>query len=278
MIRKILIATLFLTMSTTAVDAQELNCWLNGGLQGLSYSLQNGHSNLLFGGSLGLGYTFPLNTNWNLVTGLSGGSFGTRAKLNDGTYSYYAVDNTGSAFRFDVKSTGYKETQRFFSIGIPLMAQYHTTGSSTQFYINGGGKLILPFSANVKASAEQLALSGFYPDFNLEVTNLTQHGFGTINNWQGTTSSKLKAGAALIAETGVSFVLSQSSRLYTGLFLEYGLTDMRSENGSSSLVVYNPNGITPVQPASVLNTQNTGSTKLLSFGITAKLGFGLHHN
>jgi hypothetical protein len=194
--------------------------------------------------------------------------------MNDGTYSSYAVDNTGSAFRFDVKSTGYKETQRFFSLGVPLMLQYHTLGSGTQFFMNGGGKFILPFHANVKASAQQLQLSGFYPDFNLDVTNLNQHGFGMINNWQGSSSTKLKAGAALIGETGASFALSNGHRLYTGLYLEYGLTDMKSDNGTSGLVVYNPNGISGVQPGGVLNMQNAGSAKLLSFGITVKFGFG----
>ena len=267
-----------LCLSTATADAQELNVWLDGGPQGLSYKVPNGQNNLQFGGSLGLGYTFPIRSHWALLTGVTGGWYNTQAKLNNGTYSSDQVDNTGSAFVYKITTTDYKETQQFFSFGVPLLLQYHTTGARTQWYINGGGKLLLPFYANIKSSAKQLALSGYYPDVNVELSNLPQHGFGTLQNWQVSTMYKLKTGAALDAETGLSFKLSPHTRLYAGLYLEYGLNNIRGDNAAAPLILYNPNGVTGahtgVLGGSVLNLPSTGSAKLLSYGLMIKFGFG----
>ena len=274
MIRKIVFAIVCFTFAATNAGAQELNVWVNGGPQGLSYKVPGGSHDLLFGGSLGLGYTFPLASHWGIIAGVSGGFYGSRTKLNDGTYSAPQVDNTGSAFRYDIKTAGYKETERFFSFGVPLMLQYHSTGVRTQWYINGGGKLLLPLNATVKGSAQQLELSGYYPDYNLEVSNLPQHGFGAIDSWKGRETYKLKTGVALDAETGVSFALGSRMRLYTGLYLEYGLTDMKGTNDGTSLVSYGTGDIAGVKGGSVLNGPAAGDAKLLSYGVQVKLGFG----
>jgi len=275
MIRKTVFISVCFVFAVITAGAQELNVWLDGGWQGLSYKVQNGSSSLQPGGSLGLGYTFPLARHWNILTGVAGGFYGTKATLADGKYSFPQVDATGSAFEYNVGTTGYKETQRFFAFSVPLLLQYHSSGSGTQWYLSGGGKLLLPFNADVKASAGQLNLTGYYPDFNEVLSNLPQHGFGTVDNWSGSTTYKLKTAAALSAEAGLSFALSGHTRLYTGVYADYGLTNMRGKTGNSaSLVSYNADGLTGVQAGGVLNVPRTGNARLLSYGIRVKLGFG----
>jgi OOP family OmpA-OmpF porin len=275
MIRKTVFIIICFVFAAITAGAQELNVWLDGGWQGLSYKVQNGSSSLQPGGSLGLGYTFPAARHWNILTGVAGGFYGTKATLADGKYSFPQVDATGSAFEYDVSTTGYKETQRFFAFSVPLLLQYHSSGSGTQWYLSGGGKLLLPFNADVKASAGQLNLTGYYPDFNEVLSNLPQHGFGTVDNWSGSTTYKLKTAAALSAEAGLSFALSGHTRLYTGVYADYGLTDMRGKAGNSaSLVSYNAGGLAGVQAGGVLDVPGTGNARLLSFGIRVKLGFG----
>lgn len=273
MIRKTVFVVVCFVFWAVTAGAQELNVWLDGGWQGMAYKVQKGSSSLQPGGSLGVGYTFPLARHWNVLTGVAGGFYGTKATLVDGKYSFAQVDAAGSAFEYNVSTTGYKETQRFFAFGVPLLLQYHSSGPGTQWYVGGGGKLMLPFNADVKASAAQLNLTGYYPDFNEVLSNLPQHGFGTVNNWSGSSTYKLKTAVALSAETGVSFVLSGHTRLYTGLFAEYGLTEMRSGN-SSPLVSYDAAGLSDIRAGSVLNVAGTGNVRLLSFGIRLKMGFG----
>ncbi|HEV3325602.1 MAG TPA: OmpA family protein [Puia sp.] len=275
MIRKIVGIVGCLAVLGTPAGAQELGIELNGGLQGTQYQLQNGHVTQLPAGSLGLDYSFRLGNRWDLLTGIIGGLYRTQSSLQDGAvFTYDQVDDAGSAFQFKAKTTGYKETQQFITASIPLLLQYHTAGAGTRWYFDAGGKAFFPLNAGIQLSAKQLSLSGFYPDYNLEVSNLPQHGFGTLSGWKGSTTYELKPAAALSAATGLSFRLSPGTRLYTGLYIDYGLTSLKAKNDSLPLVAYNSAGISKVQVNSVLKTPMAGQMTLLSFGIQARLSFG----
>jgi OOP family OmpA-OmpF porin len=185
MIRKIIGIIVCLAAVITQTNAQGLCIELDGGLQGTQYRLQGGTDRLLPGGSLSLLHIFPAGGRWSLLTGITGSVYRTEARFPDGTvFTDYQVDDEGSAFQYNIKTTGYKETQRFFAAGIPLLLQYHTAGAGTQWYIDGGGKVLFPTGVSSNVSAQQLSLSGYYPDYNVVVTNLPQHGFGALDNWR----------------------------------------------------------------------------------------------
>jgi len=266
---------LFCAASLTQAWAQGLTIEVNGGLQGTQYALRNGQNKPLPAGSLGLLYTFELGRSWGLITGITGGVYRTQATLPYGTtFTNYQIDDEGSAFQYSMKTEGYKETQQFLAAGVPLLLQYHTAGAGTQWYCIGGAKVVFPSSDNVTISAQQLNLSGYYPDYNVTLSNLPQHGFGTIANWKASTTAVLKPAAALVAATGLSFNLSHSSRLYTGLYAEYGLTNLKSGSDSLPLVTYSPTGITAIKASGVLNMQNAGQMKGVAFGLQLRISFG----
>lgn len=259
----------------TKAAAQQLGVELDGGLQGMHYSLQNGQTQPLFGGSAGLRYGFPLNGRVNLVTGASIGVYRTRATLRDGVaFSSYQVDDAGSAFQFNVKTVGYKEIQRFYALSIPLLLQYHTQDPIVQWYVEGGGKLLVPFGEDIQVSANQLNLSGYYPDYNIEVSNLPQHGFGTVNDWKSTAAAKFSAGAALSAATGASFALAPGMRVYAGVYVDYGLTSLKAKGDSMPIATYNSTGLTAIKAGSVLSRSGAGRASLLAFGLQVRLTFG----
>lgn len=258
-----------------AASAQEFGVEINGGLQGLKYTLPNSHVRLQPGGSLGVNYTFPLASRWGLLAGISGNYYSTKVTLKDGAeFSSYQVDDQSSAFQYNVNTIGYKETQRFWAVGIPVMLQYHTDGEKTQWYIDAGTRIVFPFSANVKTKAAQITTTGYYPDFNIEVHDLPQHGFGSVDNWQSTTKTSLKPTATLSAATGFSFRLSPVLRLYTGIYIDYGLTNMRKGAHDKSLVSYDATDVSAVQTSSVLTTGYAGNPKLAGVGIQVRLTFG----
>src|ERR1700753_1179198 len=137
-------------------DAQGFGVELDGGLQGMHYSLQNGSTKLLPGGALGLDYSLRLYKNWSLLTGIQGAIYRTQATFQQGLgFSYNEVDDAGTAFRYNVRLAGYKETQRSFAVTIPLLLQYHTPGAGPQWFIDGGGKLFLPVSTNAQVSTQE---------------------------------------------------------------------------------------------------------------------------
>jgi outer membrane protein OmpA-like peptidoglycan-associated protein len=274
MIGKIIWLSVCVTAIVTQAGAQ-VGIELNGGLQGTKYQLQNGQDKLLPGASLGLDYTFRLGNQFGLITGILGGIYRTQASFPDGlVFNYNQVDDEGSAFQYSLTTKGYKETQRFFAATIPLLLQYHTADEGTQWWFDAGGKVFFPFNSSIQVSARQLNLSGYYPDYNLEVGNLPQHGFGTIDNWKTNATTVFKPTAALSAGTGLSFKMATSMRLYVGVYADYGLTDLKQKNGVSPLATYNSGGITGVQAFSVLNMPNAGKVSLLSFGLQVKLGLG----
>ena len=275
MIHKLILLVCGLVVLAGLADAQGFGAEVDGGLQGMHYTLQNGNTKVLPGGLLGLDYTFRLYKNWGLLTGIQGAIYRTQATLQDGLgFSYNEVDDAGTAFRYTVRTEGYKETQRSFAVTIPLLLQYHTPGAGLQWYIDGGGKLFLPVSTKSQVSAQQLVLSGYYPNYDLVVSDLPEHGFGTLTNWKGSASAQLKPGAALSAGTGVSFGISRGMRFYAGVYFDYGLNSVRNGGDSMSLVNYSSGGTDKVRPAGVLKMQNAGQPKLFAYGLQLRLSFG----
>jgi outer membrane protein OmpA-like peptidoglycan-associated protein len=59
-----------------------------------------------------------------------------------------------------------------------------------------------------------------------------------------------------------------------GLYIDYGVTDLKEKNGTMPLVTYSPTGINGAQANGVLNMPNAGQVKPLSFGLQVRLSFG----
>ncbi|HVS98385.1 MAG TPA: OmpA family protein [Puia sp.] len=267
--------TVCLAVVATPGLGQGFGIEFDGGLQGMQYRLNGRQMMPLPGGSAGVTYGFRLGSRINLRTGLLGGVYRTQATLKDGTsYTYGQVDDAGSAFAYNVQVTGYRETQQFLAACVPLILEYHTGGQGIQWYIAGGGKAVMPFNGSVRVSARQLSLTGYYPDYNVDVSNLPRHGFGTVNGWNSQTAARLKPSAVLTAATGLGFRLSRGVVLYAGVYIDYGLTDLREKSDSLPLVTYSPGGIDRVRANSVMNMQNAGPLKLFSAGLQVRLGFG----
>src|SRR6185312_14858513 len=199
----------------------------------------------------------------------------TRATLGDSAvFSYDQVDDAGSAFQYRVRAAGYAETQQFIAAGIPLELKYHTPGAHTRWYVRAGGRALFPLTASIRQTADRLSLSGYYPDFHLEVSDLPQHGFGMVHGWSGSGTNGLKPAVVGSFATGLSFRLSATTRFYTGLYIYYGLTALKSGGDSLPFASYNSTGIGGVKVNSVLKMPVSGSMSLLSYGLQLGISFG----
>jgi outer membrane protein OmpA-like peptidoglycan-associated protein len=257
-------------------QSQEITTKLNGGISGILYESTLGNGELKAGGGLGLGYTYFFNKNWGISTGIEINYNQNSFKLNDGnTISNYEVDDETSAFEYRVTSSNYKESQHFISFAIPVLAQFRTPISAhSEWYFAFGGKVLLPGKLNSKASADELQLNGYYPDVNLLIDDLPSHGFGKVNNWEDKTSSSLNTIFLLSLETGVTFKLKENIQLYTGIYADYGLSDLAKDNSDNNIVAYDPNGINNTQANGVVgNRKIVQETKYLAAGIQLKLGY-----
>ncbi|WP_313377205.1 hypothetical protein [Chishuiella sp.] len=271
------LALSFIFLGTIFSNAQQISILANAGMQGLSYNIDDGNNTLKLGARIGVGYTYFLNYHLAIITGLELGTYSNKTTLNNSVYSSDEIDTDGELFEFRVKTKGYKEENQFNALSIPLMLQYRTIGD-TQFYFNGGGRIFLPFGQKSTITMNQLQLTGFYSDVNAELFDIPNHGFETFDNWKSTSNTKLNTAFALSAETGLSFELDDNIRLYTGIYIDYGLNDMQKKQqikANISLINYNDAGYNDKQFNSILKTNRiTDQTKLMAYGIQLKLEFG----
>lgn len=262
----------------SSIQAQEITIKLNGGPSGIMYESSLGNGSLKMGGGIGIGYTYFLNNHWGINTGIDVFYNQNSFKLNDGTtINSYEVDDQMSAFEYRVTSKNYQEKQHFTSFAIPVLLQYKTSISNqSQWYLGFGGKVLFAGKQNIKASADELQLKGYYPDIDLLIDDLPSHGFGTVNNWQDKTSSDLKPSFLISLETGLTFKLKGNMQFYTGVFADYGFSDLAKKTENTNIVMYDPNGIENAQANGVAgNRIIVQKSNYFSAGVELKLGFSL---
>lgn len=273
--RKIIITACLITALLPMLSIAQFSVAVNAGLAGLRYKIQDGKSKIKPSIGLDLGFTRTFTKHWGFVTGMGIMQYNTDASMTNGSQSSeMQVDDMGDGFRYTVKTTGYKETQRFTAVSIPLMLQYRTAKpEKTQWFFNAGAKLILPFDTKIKAEAQQIDMSGYYPDVNLEINNLPQHGFGSVFNWSSQSNYTLKPEIAIAAVTGLSFNLKNGYRLSLGVYADYGMTGMKKIT-DQPLVTYSAPLTSATVANSVLATNNAGFVRSFATGIQFKLDFG----
>ena len=269
-------AWLLFGFSAGAQDS-EFSLSAGGGLAGLKYDLSNGESKLKPGFHAGIGYTKFFNSRWGLATGVELGYYQSRATLTPNTvFSSYEIDSENNAFEFRVKTKGYEEKQSLYALQIPLMVQFQPLSkSSTQLYAQGGVKLGIPVSSSYQTKADEINASGYYPDVNAEITDLPAHGFGTQTNWKSKGDYDFKPSYALAAEAGVKFRLSLGNHLYAGLFIDYGLNNIKKGEGDQTLLTYHPTAVNQSQATGVFSlAHTTGDVRLMAYGIKLRIGIG----
>jgi hypothetical protein len=259
--------------SSATKSKHEFSVYVAGGISNLSYKFDAGSVGGKIGGGIGLAYTCNISGNFGITTGVGIASYGGKVASEAFSEQYNAPDDVGNDFRFGYSVTGYEEQQSATLLTIPVMAQYSVPlgSGSTSFYAAGGIKLGLPVSAKATISRGSITTTGYYAYEDQTYENLPQHAFVT-----GQAISKQKTdidlGVATILslEAGLRFSLSDKLGLYTGLFFDYGLNNIRKSK-NKHVVEYHP---VQFRYNTVLNTEMVDKINLTSVGIKVKIAFG----
>ncbi|GHT18409.1 hypothetical protein FACS189429_4910 [Bacteroidia bacterium] len=135
----------------------------------------------------------------------------------------------------------YSQEQKTGLLNIPLSILYHT-GGRHKFYSSLGLKLTLPVYSKYIGSNASLMAWGYYPEY--DQTEIWQNDFGYGNFSINRHSGKLNLSLSLTGtvETDVKWSFGKSTAVYTGIFVNYCLTNML-KNGYSEkwLIEYSPN-------------------------------------
>lgn len=275
MIKKI-ITFIIVIQAVTAFSQKRIKIELNSGLYSKFLYDSNDVSteNNLHGTSLGVSYAINLKPKWGVETGLLFSTYSTTISLRKNIVETFEIDDTGSGFAMQLLPKGYKERISMNAIEIPVRLFFDSFSDNKKigYYASLGGKFIQPLSQKGNIKTDNLTVKGFYPDTNVTIDDLPNHGFGSWDNFEGDTEPNLTSTITISAEIGINFNIDKD-RFYLGLFGDYGLSNLnRNQTTKSSLIEYNSKG----KPNKVIGShalKGVNSIKLVTLGLQLKYCF-----
>jgi hypothetical protein len=259
---------LLAALSAGAQYRHQFSIHAGGGLSTLNYETLAGNTTWGFGGALGADYTLFFGDTWGIATGLEAALFNGKYDLPAFSDTYPSHDGTEN-FEFNYALTGYSETQQAILLNIPLMLRFERGW----FYAAVGAKAGIRLHAAYKNNLDGLQASGYYPQYNLTLHDPAFMGFGTFNNISNEGDVALKTAFFASAEVGVKW-----GKLYTGLYLDYGLNDIKKPSPTPGLVRYELPEPAAYKPQSVLTATAGGDNmagKLRPLAAGLKLTFAI---
>lgn len=164
---------------------------------------------------------------------------------------------TNSHFYMEAKYRGYEEQHKVLYLRIPLMAQYRMpTGVNHYYYVSAGLQTGIRANATCFIHSDEIVTKG-YSEYTMQYyENMSVHGFDLYSNIKSTGKTNLGIAFSGALETGLIWKLKNEMALYTGVFLDCALNDIRKGNPEKEPVVYSETGVHTFN--SIINSQNDG--------------------
>ncbi|MDR3000378.1 MAG: hypothetical protein LBU89_03850 [Fibromonadaceae bacterium] len=222
-----------------------------------------GVSELSFNSVPGVAFTIYPIKNFGFSAGLE---YSWRGKTKTGAHSGenpIALDNEGDQFILRYSVDKYKEELHGRIMQVPLLFKY-----SNDFYYSAAGvKIGTAQKAGADISYKGLKTEGYYPDYNLPLSEPFFQGFGEHKDSTFKTNNSTKTLFMLTLESGVKFKLSDFTVL-TGVFADYSLNKAFDRTLPPLIErVENKNG------ASIAGNDTWKSWRPWSVGAMVKLSF-----
>ena len=228
------------------------------------------------GGALKVGYIYSLTNHIGIGTGLEFSQYKQEVSLNSfsGTLTNDEVDSSSSAFVYNVTTSNYKEKQTLHAIQIPLFFQYKTIiNKGIDFNFRAGAKYFLPVKYKIDAKASYVNGTGYYPDVNLNIGNLPEHGFGSLANYSAHGEYETKGIVMSMFELGFTFDMGLKNSLYAAMFLENGYGSILDQKTDKSYVGYNPTSVLDRKANGLYGVVKDAKLQPVAFGVTLGWNF-----
>ncbi|MDR2918984.1 MAG: PorT family protein [Tannerella sp.] len=279
----ILLLAVIQTGKSQQATRHELSFWGGGGLSSIQYSLSIGEHKPGYGGLAGMGYTFFFHPNWGVMTGAEFAVYNGKARIDNASDAYAAIDDENDTFTKLVDVYNFEENQRAYYLNIPLMFQYQGNGTN-KFYAALGAKIGIPVGGKYKSAGDYVT-RGKYPFTKDIFENMPEHGFGTYDDLKADESIKWNTNFQLSVEAGYKWQLRENLQLYTGMYFDYGLSDIRKiKNSPQTLLGDNASNPAEFTVNSIIQSHYTvengtegyvGRMNTISFGVKARIAFSL---
>ncbi len=275
------IACVLVASSLFAQEEQsqhEVTVNLGGGLSGFQNKPESGKNTLGLGGSLGIGYTFFINNQFGIGTGVEANFYQSEYSNNALLGNYREIDpnHLSEYFRLNYAyNEVYKEKQNALFVQIPLMFQFQTEGHH-KFYVAAGGRVGIPVNTKFKTDASALTVSGFYSNEAATYENLPNHGFKSYDTPKADGRLSLKTAYMASLELGMKWALNDNFNLYTGVYGDYGLNDIQKVKDKGTVTYHHvPDPDYLTFDNSVTATTAVKKVIPMTFGVKLRMTFGL---
>jgi len=234
------VTIIILSLQTlTAQSSHEFSLFGSGGISTLLYSPTVGENQLGFGGNFGLNYNLRFSENWSLKTGVGVAMFGSTFSLDHlETRSTEFDIGENTYFELRTRLNNYSETLQSLMLQIPLMLQGERflRNPNRQFYTAFGVKLGIPLSGTYRSTVGNISHSGFFSFENNEYRDFEEVGFGTFSNVRSDGTVDFNLAIFASAEVGMRWWLNSGRSLYTGVFVDFGLSNLNIDRLVASSV------------------------------------------
>lgn len=228
------------------------------------------------GGAVKAGFIYSFTKNIGIGSGIEFSQYKQNVSLisSSNTLTNYEVDPSGSAFVYNVTTNNYKEKQTLQAIQIPLFVQLKTNiNEEIDFNFRAGVKYFLPVSYKIKATADNVNGTAYYPDFNLTIDNLPEYGIGKQSSYSAVGEYETKGIFMSSFELGFTFDIGKKNALYAAVFLEYGYGTILDQEKNQSYVGYNPRSASDRKANGLYSTEQNAKITPVAFGLTLGWNF-----
>jgi len=257
----LLIGTAMQAQSPSSLWAsdQYLHFSVGVGDNNLSYNLQNGDHSGCVGYSLNAAYSYFFNPQWGIQTGVGIQSFGALSTLNFQS-AKPTTDSDGDSYMFRDAYKNWQEKQKVLLFEIPVQAQFRRRlNKKIGLLASLGAKVSFPLRKTYKTVGGEMLTTGYYSQWDAELSDLPQHGFSTYTgDYNGHLS--LHPAYTAIADLGGLYKLTDKLDLYVGGYFDYGLNNILK---SSDQLIYQSDGVYN----GVLASNQTSKVRLVAFGV-----------
>jgi OmpA-OmpF porin, OOP family len=258
-IRNVLSIILSLCFSMCCLNAQTtskhyLSIYLEEGIQSLHYSLTGGKTKDKSGSGLSMEYNYLLLKNLFIRTGITISTLSSQATINY-MESTSSIDSQSDAYTLRTYYFEETEKQKVVCLSWPVgISRIFQIDKKSSCMVSMGAKVSYPLQKRYRITGGKIELRGYYSQWNVEMSDMPQHGFYTTDDkFSGTFS--LKTMFTAFVDIGWLYKISDKYSLYGGLFIEHGVNQagqllkkqLYQSNGVYNGVV-NSNLVTKVMP------------------------------
>jgi outer membrane protein OmpA-like peptidoglycan-associated protein len=269
----LIIITVFFTHSSFAQLLQnryEFSIWGGGGISSLHYTPAFGKHEPGYGGFAGIGYNYFFDYHWSLGVGAEFSMLKESLAFPLISDNYLTSDMSNKLLWILVEGRNYKQTQAIYYVNFPLIIRTQLPiEHGHSLYFSAGPKIGIPISST-SSTRGTFTTTGVEVNESLEpvtrdwYSNMNEYGFFSDSLVSASNQSGLlKKNIILAFEAGIKWRISSKCSLYSGIFVDYGLNDIREGDIEKQFFDYNRYQPAGYRMDNVLYSNYNGSPKIL---------------